>query len=84
MLTSCYQQFYENFNSNMFQFTVRATDSGRPPRSTNVEVTIFIVRAQLPVFINTPYATQVQENAANNSQIYTVTARDQDGQVRSF
>ena len=65
----------------MFQFTVRATDSGRPPRSTDVEVTIFIIRAQLPQFINTPYATTVQENSVNNTQIYTVTARDQDGQV---
>ena len=67
-----------------FQFTVRATDSGRPPRFTDVEVTIFIVRAQLPQFFNLPYSTTVQENALNNSQIYTVTARDQDGQVSHY
>ena len=65
---------------NQYQFTVRATDSGRPPRSTNIEVTVFIVRAQLPTFINQPYITTVQENSLNNSQIYTVTAVDQDGQ----
>jgi len=66
----------------LFQFTIRATDNGNPPRSTIATVQIFITRAVLPVFRNTPYNTQVQENRANATQIYTVTAFDADGQVR--
>ncbi|KAH3873278.1 hypothetical protein DPMN_036509 [Dreissena polymorpha] len=63
------------------QFSIRATDNGNPRRSALGSVTIFITRAVLPVFRNTPYATQVQENRANATQIYTVTAVDADGRV---
>lgn len=66
------------------QFTVRATDNGNPQRSSVASVQIFITRAVLPVFRNTPYSTQVQENRANGTQIYTVTAFDADGQVGSI
>jgi hypothetical protein len=73
-----------NFTLVLFQFNIRATDSGNPRRSTVVSVTIFIQRAELPIFRNTPYATTVQESAANGTQVYRVTATDADGKVRCF
>ncbi|KAK3089813.1 hypothetical protein FSP39_006721 [Pinctada imbricata] len=68
-----------NTNVNQFTFTVQAMDSGRPMRTATSQVTIFVTRNQFaPAFIQTPYSTSVQENTANGTQIYTVTAVDQD------
>lgn len=65
------------------QFTVQATDNGRPSRSTTARVIVFVTRNQFaPTFIQTPYVTSIQENTNNNSLIYTVTAVDQDLQGR--
>ena len=65
------------------QFTVQATDNGRPSRSTTARVIVFVTRNQFaPTFVQTPYVTSIQENTNNNSLIYTVTAVDQDLQGR--
>ena len=60
---------------------MRATDSGNPRRTTTVSVTILITRAVLPKFINQPYSITIDEGRSNASQIYRVTATDDDGQV---
>ncbi|XP_035826838.1 protocadherin Fat 4-like [Aplysia californica] len=69
---------------SQFSFTVTATDSGRPSRSTEVSCIVNVQRDQFPPqFINTPYQLTITELSANNSIVYTVTAVDQDlqGQV---
>ena len=59
-------------------------ENSLPARSNEADVTIFIQRAQLPIFISTPYSTTVLETARNNSQVFRVTATDADGQVKKF
>ena len=68
-----------------YNFTVRATDSGYPPRATNVPVTISIsdVNDNAPYFINTPYSIAVSEVTAIGQHVLTVQAVDNDSGINS-
>ncbi|XP_076458561.1 protocadherin Fat 4-like [Babylonia areolata] len=67
-----------------FTFSVLATDSGRPARTTTAGVTVLVTRDQFaPEFVSTPYSAIITENASINSTVLTVRAVDQDleGQI---
>lgn len=54
--------------------TVRATDTGRPPRVTDVNVVLSISRIVPPVFTSSPYTTTISENIGNGTSVLTVKA----------
>ena len=69
----------------LFQFNVRATDSGNPARSTDMGMTINIDRSALPIkapqFFTTDYTTTIDETAPLNSNPVSVQARLVNSQV---
>ncbi|XP_046579035.1 protocadherin Fat 4-like [Haliotis rubra] len=68
-------------SANTFAMTVRATDSGRPPRESRAEVVVYVRRDEFaPRFENSPLVVVIPETTANASTIFTVTATDQDQQ----
>ncbi|XP_070543956.1 cadherin-23-like [Ptychodera flava] len=60
--------------------TVRAQDGGSPPRSTDILVYFKItdINDNAPEFVNLPEDIEVFENETVNSEIYTVSATDDD------
>lgn len=63
------------FDLLLLQFTVRAADQGYPSRTTDATVSVTVERTQYrPEFRNTPYAVSVNEDAANGTAIFTVSA----------
>ena len=71
---------YSPCRANRFQMKVMATDQGNPQLSSvEANVTVDVYRnLQPPIFINTPYAVTLQEDAAEGLLAYTVTAVDSD------
>lgn len=67
----------------MFKFTVVASDSGIPQRSTTVPVAITVVHDKFaPEFVNTPYnLPQLPENKPVGYQVFQVQGRDRDQKV---
>ncbi|KAL3875970.1 hypothetical protein ACJMK2_033864 [Sinanodonta woodiana] len=61
-------------NTTEFEFTVGAIDSGRPPRETDVNVTIRITHLPAPVFIGQSFSTTIREDVANNTYVISVNA----------
>ena len=53
---------------------VRATDSGNPPKSTNVDVTVAINRVQRPIFSQSSYSTTVAENLPVSDSVFDMEA----------
>ncbi|XP_022256790.1 cadherin-23-like [Limulus polyphemus] len=69
---------YEEYH--WLNFTVTATDSGKPNRSsvTLVSLEIGDVNDNDPVFVNEPYKVEIEEEGENHSIILTVKATDND------
>lgn len=67
----------------IFQFSVVATDSGIPPKSSTVPVTISVVHDKFaPEFMSTPYdVPQLPENKPVGYQVFQVQGRDRDQKV---
>ncbi|XP_071953449.1 cadherin-23-like [Antedon mediterranea] len=63
-----------------YQFTIKANDFGTPPleNTTSFILDVLDVQDSLPVFVNKPYTTTVQENAPIGTVVTTVSAVDQD------
>ncbi|XP_033109345.1 cadherin-23-like, partial [Anneissia japonica] len=63
-----------------YQFTVQAFDLGSPrlENTTDFILEVQDVQDSLPVFVNTPYTSTVQENAPIGTIVTTVSAIDQD------
>ena len=59
---------------------VEARDQGSPSLTgtTTATVTLTDVNDNAPVFTNTPFSFTVDENAANDTEVGTVTAVDYD------
>ena len=66
--------------SPYFNFTVRATDRGSPPLSSDVEVSLSLVDVNdnSPVFNKTVYQAYVKENQPVGTPLLVVTATDKD------
>ena len=68
-------------DTTRFTFTVSLTDNGVPPRSSvgvaSVEINV-IRNTQAPFFINTPYQTTINYTISSGSQVFLVTAQDND------
>lgn len=66
-------------------FSVSATDSGSPPRSSvaSVFVSLTDVNDNPPIFMPATYSEMVQESVARNTTVFTVTATDRDIGVNS-
>ncbi|KAK3745550.1 hypothetical protein RRG08_040225, partial [Elysia crispata] len=60
--------------SNTYNMIVRATDSGNPPKSTNVDVTVAINRVQRPIFSQSSYSTTVAENLPVSDSVFDMEA----------
>ena len=67
-----------------YTIKIRAYDGGDPPRkSSEADVTITVGRnRQPPIFQRLPYTTNIPENLDTGHAIYTVSATDQDREVR--
>ena len=65
---------------------VEARDQGSPSLTgtTTATVTLTDVNDNAPVFTNTPFSFTVDENAANDTEVGTVTAVDYDTGKRLF
>lgn len=63
-----------------YNFTVIATDSGAPPTSTSVPVTIDVtdINDNKPMFIGTPYTTTISELSTIGQSVLTAVAVDRD------
>ena len=63
-----------------FNFTVRATDLGSPPLSSDVSVSLQLVdiNDNSPTFNQTSYQAHVMENQPIGTQVLVVTATDED------
>ncbi|XP_062579030.1 protocadherin Fat 3-like [Saccostrea cucullata] len=55
-----------------FSMVVAATDSGRPARTTEVNVFITVTKINPPRFLGTPYTRNLEERTANGTSIITV------------
>ena len=66
--------------TRQYAFFIVATDSGTPPLSSSAAVTVSVEDGNdnRPVFIGTPYAASVSEQAAIGTYILTVQATDSD------
>ena len=69
-----------DFETNpTFALTVQATDNGAPAQSGTATVTVNLTNVnEAPVYVGAPYTTSVQENSANGTTVFTVTANDVD------
>ncbi|GFS23625.1 protocadherin Fat 4, partial [Elysia marginata] len=56
--------------SNNYNLVVRATDSGNPPKSADVDVFVTIRRINPPGFLQRRYTTSVPENLPVSSSVY--------------
>jgi hypothetical protein len=63
-----------------FNFTVKATDQGVPPRSTVVKVSLNLIdiNDHNPKFTNQTYHAYVKENQPKGTPVFVVTATDDD------
>lgn len=52
---------------------VAATDSGRPSRTTEVNVFVGVEKINPPVFLGTPYTRRLEERTLNGTSIITVS-----------
>ena len=65
--------------TNQYRFSVEVSDQSNPVRTATAGIIIDIVRDELPPqFINEPYSTSIIETRAIGSQVYQVTAIDND------
>nr|XP_034314272.1 protocadherin Fat 4 isoform X3 [Crassostrea gigas] len=56
-----------------FNMVVAATDSGRPSRTTEVNVFVGVEKINPPVFLGTPYTRRLEERTLNGTSIITVS-----------
>lgn len=66
---------------------MRAVDQGIPALTSTVLVPVFISvfrNNNPPRFINTPYSTTISRDASPNSNVYQVSAVDNDNVIQTF
>uniref|UniRef100_A0A5F8GUG9 Protocadherin gamma subfamily C, 5 n=1 Tax=Monodelphis domestica TaxID=13616 RepID=A0A5F8GUG9_MONDO len=65
---------------SMYNITVRATDRGNPPLSTDTHISLHIedINDNPPAFIQTVYSAYIMENNPRGTSIYSLTAHDSD------
>ncbi|XP_055980521.1 protocadherin gamma-A3 isoform X6 [Sorex fumeus] len=63
-----------------YNITLRATDGGSPPLSTDTYITLHVadINDNPPVFAHSSYATYIPENNPRGASIFCVTAQDSD------
>ncbi len=75
-------------SQNIYRLNITSTDSGSPPLSSSVTLTIVILdyNDNAPVFTSSAIVSQIQENVEVGTSVVTVTAADPDdgnnGQIR--
>lgn len=68
---TCVQVIYCHLG--ILQFTVRATDNGRPSQSADATVIISVQRVALPI-ISQPFENTIREDIAEGVSVITVNA----------
>ncbi|XP_044541042.1 protocadherin gamma-A12-like, partial [Gracilinanus agilis] len=65
---------------SMHNITVRVTDRGNPPLSTDTHISLHIedINDNPPAFIQTVYSAYIMENNPRGTSIYSLTAHDSD------
>ncbi|XP_054424556.1 LOW QUALITY PROTEIN: protocadherin gamma-A3-like [Pteronotus mesoamericanus] len=63
-----------------YNITLRATDGGSPPLSTDTHITLHVadINDNPPAFTNTSYSAYIPENNPRGASIFSVTAKDPD------
>ncbi|XP_066199799.1 protocadherin gamma-A3-like [Saccopteryx leptura] len=63
-----------------YNITLRATDGGNPPLSTDTHITLYVadINDNPPAFTHASYSAYIPENNPRGASIFSLTARDPD------